>query len=52
MYIYMYVYIYIDIHIYVYLYDHSAGDKEVGGGEEDTKRVCVTRGKTMHKSKS
>jgi hypothetical protein len=38
--------------IYIYLYDHPAGDKEVGGGEEDPKRVCVTRGKTMQKSKS
>ncbi len=35
----------------VYLYDQPAGDKEVGGGEEDPKRVCVTRGKTMQKSK-
>ncbi len=33
-----------------YLYDHPAGDKEVGEGEEDPKRVCVTRGNTMQKS--
>ena len=45
------IYIYIYIRIYIYLYDHVAGDKEVGGGEEDPKRVCVTRGKTMQKSK-
>ncbi len=40
------------IHVVRYLYDHHAGDKEVGGGDEDPKRVCVTRGKTMQKSKS
>ncbi len=32
------------IGVYIYLCDHPAGDKEVGGGEEDPKRVCVTRG--------
>ncbi len=29
----------------IYLYDHPAGDKEIGGGEEDQQRVCIARGK-------
>ena len=34
----------------VYLYDHLAGDKEVGGGGKDPKRVRITKRKTMQET--
>ena len=36
------------INYMIYLYDHPAGDKEVGEGREDPKRVRITKGKMFH----